>query len=411
MLPEHLRYPVYIVDDSAVQRNHAANLCRELGMTQITQAHDGLEALLALKNGQVTADLMLLDLEMPGLDGIALLQELQRLKLALRVIVMSTREASLLATLEHLHQDAGVKVLAALQKPINVEQLRAALLTQDSPPASTTALPAFAPAELETAFGRNEIQLLYRPCIRLGSGLIQSVIVTPCWQHDQFGQLCSEELLQHIPPRLDDETLYRQLLDDALLRAQHWLQRGLKLSVQVSLPHRLLEQRMSAKLLEQRLLQFGLQPGMLVIKIADWDGARDSASIAANLGQLRLMGFGIAIADRGNGFAWLEQLGSIPFNEFHLDAGFVQRASERELTRIILESMIQLAHRLELKTVAPGLDKAETWQLLQGLGCDFATGPLISGLLGGEDVIGWIRENSERLRQQARQALPAHPGT
>ncbi|WP_028451553.1 EAL domain-containing response regulator [Chitinilyticum aquatile] len=399
-----LHCKVYIVDDSSVQRAHAASLCQELGLDVIALASDGLEALLALKSGAVKPDLLLLDLEMPGLDGIGLLHELVRLKLPMRVVVMSTRENPLLAAVEQMGKESALQILAALQKPVSARRLQEVLEARAVAPATEEIRPDFSAAEFSAALAGGQIRMRYLPRVHLGNGLIQGLDVQPCWQHPEHGLLLARQFMPLLPDSIRDDDLYRFLLDTVLQRAQHWLQRGLKLGIVLRLPARLFRQRLFANLLQERLEQFGLHPEMLIIKLKDWDPAQDGASIAGILGQLRLMGFGIAISDRGNGFAWLDELGSVPFNEFHLDEAFLLRADSRALTRIILESMIQLAHRLELKTLGPGLATPERWQQLLALGCDYATGPLISPLLDGDDVVGWMRENSERLRHLAQEA-------
>lgn len=398
------RTGVYIVDDSSVQRAHAADLCRQLGLEVRAQASDGLEALLALKNGTVQPDLLLLDLEMPGLDGIGLLHELVRLKLPLRVIVMSTRENPLLAVVEQMGRESSLQILAALQKPVTASQLHTVLQTRTPQNVPDDIRPEFSATEFSAALADGQIQMRYMPRIHLNNGLVQGLDAQPCWQHPQFGLLQARQFMPYLPEMIRDEVLYQHLVDSVLQRAQHWLQRGLKLGMLLRLPARLFRQRLFANLMQERLEQFGLPPDMLTIKLRDWDSVAEPDGIAGVLGQLRLMGFGIAIGDRGNGFAWLEELGSVPFNEFHLDEAFLLRADERELTRIILESMIRLAHRLELKTLAPGLATEQRWQQLLAMGCDYATGPLISPVLDADHIVGWIRENSERLRHLAQEA-------
>src|SRR5262249_37914927 len=116
-----------IVDDSAVQRQHAAALCRELGITVLQEATNGHEALQRLAALPALPDLLLIDLEMPTMDGAELITQLQEHGFSVPITVASSRERSLLESIQPLGTVLGLQVVAALQKPLRLEAVRAAL--------------------------------------------------------------------------------------------------------------------------------------------------------------------------------------------------------------------------------------------------------------------------------------------
>jgi EAL domain-containing protein (putative c-di-GMP-specific phosphodiesterase class I) len=125
----------------------------------------------------------------------------------------------------------------------------------------------------------------------------------------------------------------------------------------------------------------------------------DIGSALGTLARLRLKGFGLSIDDYGTGFSSMQQLSRIPFTELKIDQSFVIGASSKPHLRVILQSAIDMAHKLKLKTVAEGVETLEDWQLLQQCGCDMAQGYLIAKPMPGDQLVPWLHENSARLRQ------------
>src|ERR1700683_2251291 len=116
-----------IVDDSSVQRQHAAALCREVGNKLINEASNGSEALKLLSMLVLLPNVMIVDLEMPGMDGVELIQQLQQRELGISLIVASSRESVLIESVKTMGQALGLNVLDGLQKALMLPGLRSAL--------------------------------------------------------------------------------------------------------------------------------------------------------------------------------------------------------------------------------------------------------------------------------------------
>jgi CheY-like chemotaxis protein len=114
---------VLVVEDSAVQRRHAVQLCRDLGIELVHEAENGRKALELMAGLPVPPGLLIVDLEMPEMDGIELIETLQKLGLRVPIVLASSREDALIDSVQAM----GLTVVSGLQKPLTLEALRAAI--------------------------------------------------------------------------------------------------------------------------------------------------------------------------------------------------------------------------------------------------------------------------------------------
>jgi EAL domain-containing protein (putative c-di-GMP-specific phosphodiesterase class I) len=94
----------------------------------------------------------------------------------------------------------------------------------------------------------------------------------------------------------------------------------------------------------------------------------------------------------------MQQLSRIPFTELKIDRSFVCGAHRRKSIRTILESAVELAQRLQLTTVAEGVDGVDDWRLLQSFGCTQGQGWLIAPAMSGPELQAWAATSQEQLR-------------
>ncbi|GAA5173640.1 hypothetical protein GCM10025771_01380 [Niveibacterium umoris] len=116
-----------VVDDSVVQRSFAAALCREFGITQVLEAADGAQALERLAESSRLPTVAIIDLEMPGMDGVELLQQMHQRDFCLPIVIASARDPVLIDSVVSLVRALGLPFVGALQKPIKQDALFALL--------------------------------------------------------------------------------------------------------------------------------------------------------------------------------------------------------------------------------------------------------------------------------------------
>ncbi|MFZ5472789.1 MAG: EAL domain-containing protein, partial [Pseudomonadota bacterium] len=109
------------------------------------------------------------------------------------------------------------------------------------------------------------------------------------------------------------------------------------------------------------------------------------------LSRLRLKGVNLAIDDFGTGYSSIDQLRRLPFSELKIDQGFVRGADQDPMARSILESSVEMAKKLNLTTVAEGVETPEDLEVVRRLGCDLVQGYLIAKPMALNDLIAWMQ--------------------
>jgi len=389
-----------VVDDSAVQRQHTVDLMRALGVEMIYEAGDGHEALALLALLRLPPSLLIIDLEMPGMDGVELIQQLHGRGVDVPLIVASSRESALLASVETMLVALGMQVLGALEKPLTEDKILSALRSFGHNPAlprSRDNLPAICETELAAAIQDRTILAYYQPKVDIRSGMLKGVEALARWKHPEQGMISPERFI----PLAQQTGLIHELtftmLEQAMAQAVIWNQRGFSLKVAVNLSPLSLDIPSFGQKVVDMLQQHALPAEQIVLEITESSLASNLGSALGTLARFRLKGFGLSIDDYGTGFSSMQQLARIPFTELKIDRSFVDGAHARKNLRVILQSALDMAKRLELVTVAEGIETIEDWRLLQESGCMIGQGYLIGKPMPASELPIWLKAHHRRL--------------
>ncbi|MBR7799671.1 response regulator [Undibacterium fentianense] len=123
---------VFVLDDDDFSQDVMAGMLSELGITEVTTALNGKNALQQLANMSTPPDLLICDILMPDMDGMDFLMELGKLHYKGKVMLVSGIAEDVLKIAEDVVRADGIQLLGAFIKPIKLEDLRRAI-TQDSP--------------------------------------------------------------------------------------------------------------------------------------------------------------------------------------------------------------------------------------------------------------------------------------
>jgi EAL domain-containing protein (putative c-di-GMP-specific phosphodiesterase class I)/AmiR/NasT family two-component response regulator len=379
---------VMVVEDHGFQRRMALRLLSELGIESVHEAADGIAALELLQRLPQPPDVVLVDLDMPGMDGIEFIGHVAQQRLARGVALVSALDPALLNTVQTMARAYGLRVLGSIEKPLTADKLRTVLTTyedrwqgdDDDEPAEVGL------DEVRAALQHGELLPWFQPQVEFGNGKVVSVEALARWRRSD-GHIVRP--LQFVP-LLEREGLAQRLtdlmLEQACLWKRRWDEEGLRLHLSVNVSPSTLADPAAADHYQQMVQDHGVDPREVVLEITESSLMADAARGLGVLARLRLKGFGLSIDDFGTGYSSLAQLSQIPFTELKIDQGFVSGAHTEPRKRAVIEASLDLARKLQLDVVAEGVETIEDWQMLAELGCGMAQGYLIAKPVPGEEL-------------------------
>jgi EAL domain-containing protein (putative c-di-GMP-specific phosphodiesterase class I)/ActR/RegA family two-component response regulator len=395
-----------VVEDSTTQRLHMVALMHQLGFHPVHQAHDGADALRVLEAlAPRPVELLVTDIDMPGMDGIALIARLAQQRQVRQLVVTSARDPRLLETVGSVGVDnPHLQLLGVLPKPVTRDQLDRLLARQaGAPQACAKQPPAPGPditlADIERALEAHEFVPFVQPKVALASGRLAGVEALARWQHPQHGLLGP----QHFIPLLEGSPLMPRftlaMVAGALDGLRQWRRAMPALQLSLNLSADDLADAAFIELLTALVQRHGVAPASLTWEVTET--VLMGKPSLANLARLALQGFGLSMDDYGTGYSSMQTLSRSPFSELKIDRVFVDGASDWPNRRTILDSSLDLARRLGLSTVAEGVETLADWHLLRELRCDLAQGYFIARPMPGGELLGWVKANRARLRALA----------
>jgi EAL domain-containing protein (putative c-di-GMP-specific phosphodiesterase class I)/ActR/RegA family two-component response regulator len=394
-----------IVDDSSVQRMQAVALCRDLGVQMIYEAASGAEALELLALLVLPPDLMIVDLEMPTMDGIELIEQLHARRFMIPLIVASSREIVLIQTVETMARNLGLPVLTGLQKPLRIATLQAALEGFGRKSGADGSVVRGGPGQavpvqaLSDAIAAGEIDVHYQPKLDMQTGILRGVEALARWKHPELGFVPPDRFIAVAEREGLIQGLTMSVMARALAQAALWNSHGLKMSMAINLSPSLLVSPTLVQEIVDLVAGHGLQTDQVILEITE-SSVVDCMGVALGvLARLRLKGLGLSIDDYGTGFSSMQQLARIPFTELKIDRSFVHEASRRTNLRVIQQTALDLARQLGLVTVAEGIETIEDWKLVQACGCNVGQGYLIARPMPATDLPQWLKSHQARLPQ------------
>lgn len=388
---------IMVVEDHAFQRKTLLHQIRSLGYQQLLEAQDGLSALALCQHHQV--DILICDLRMPGMDGMALLRRLSLGGFKGGIILSSALEDDVVAAVLRMSAAYGLQVLGRLEKPSSPQQIRQ-LIDTWSPgqePQHSEEGYGIDVVELQLALERDQILPWYQPKVSFVTGQWVGMEALARWQHPEYGMISPARFI----PLAENNGLIDQLTEVIIsksLRDGHlWEETGLSLNLSMNLSTTsLIEGDLCHSLINQ-CQRWSINPELITLEVTESSFVQDLGKSLEVLTRLRMHGFGLSIDDFGTGYSSMQQLALLPFTELKLDRSFVDRCFEDPSRLAIIESSIELARKLGLKSVAEGVEDELTWRLLARLGCDVCQGFFSARPMPREELMGWHDSWRERL--------------
>ena len=393
-----LKDAILIVEDHDFQRRTLALMLQSLGFGNILEAANGREALEIIRSTSRPPGIVLSDLNMPEMDGMAFIRHLGEITPGLALIIISALDPVLLGSVTKMAAAYGVRLLGVIEKPVTRKrllQLLAAHTTAEKspPPVRPAPLPSFSLQEIRAGIANREFEPFFQPKIEMASGRrVVGAEALARWRHPVHGIVAPYAFILELERHNDVDALTFLMLEKAASACRDWLAAGFDLTVSVNLSLTSLADTSLADRITACVKAAGLEPGRMMLEVTETAAMTELAPALENLTRLRMHGFGLSIDDYGIGFASLQQLSRVPFTELKIDQSFVTGCAHNHAAHLIVETSIALARGLWLKTVAEGIETEEDWGMLKTTGCDIAQGYFFSRPIAQEAFLEFCRQ-------------------
>ncbi|MCE7914796.1 MAG: EAL domain-containing protein [Nitrosomonas sp. PRO4] len=393
---------ILILDDDTFILKLLTRMLAKQGYTSVTSCDNGRDALKKIDNTETRPDLILLDLNMPDMDGIEFVRYLVDRQYHGDLVLVSGEDERMLKTAEKLVHAHNIPMLGYLHKPVTPEKLAEILSSwrSHSPDnQSKTDKKNYSAEELRAAISNHELVNYYQPKVSVETGEVIGVETLVRWHHPTDGLVFPDRFIGIAEQHHLINELTTCVLTNALNQAQIWQQNGLSLRVAINVSMENLASLDFQDLVVNLATKAGLSPQKIVLEVTESQVMGSDARIPLEiLTRLRLKRFHLSIDDFGTGHSSLAQLRDIPFDELKIDQGFVHRAWTDDTLRAIYDASLSMAKQLNMETVAEGVEDQNDWELLRQTGCDLAQGNFVSKPMQAADFPAWLETWQNRVR-------------
>jgi diguanylate cyclase (GGDEF)-like protein/PAS domain S-box-containing protein len=252
--------------------------------------------------------------------------------------------------------------------------------------------------QLRGAIARNEFVVHYQPQVELRGGAMVGAEALLRWDNNVLGKVPPDRFI----PLAEEYGLITAIgewvLGTVCAQIRRWHDAGLgDIKVAVNLSGRQFAQDRTVQFVETTLREHGIPPACLGIEITEGAVMGDPQKAVAALQRLKDIGVGISLDDFGTGYSSLSYLKRFPIDVLKIDKSFVDDVTSSTSDAAIALSVISLAHNLNMKVLAEGVETREQLAFLTEHGCDEMQGWYFSRALPADAFSALLREKKNLL--------------
>ncbi|MFQ5630807.1 MAG: putative bifunctional diguanylate cyclase/phosphodiesterase, partial [bacterium] len=257
-------------------------------------------------------------------------------------------------------------------------------------------------SRLKKACDENEFVVFYQPQFDCTNGELCGIEALVRWNHPELGLLSPKMFI----PIAEDNgmiiSIGEQILYKVCKEIKEWLNEGLlRVPVFVNISARQFMEGDLPNTLAHVLAQTELAPQHLGIEITESYSMQDVGYTIDTLKELREMGIRISIDDFGTGYSSLSYLKRFPLDTLKIDQSFVHGIPRDHENMAIVKAIVNLAHSLDLKVVAEGVETVDQIDFLRSERCDELQGFHFSKPVSSERVRNILRRARKRNNADA----------
>jgi EAL domain-containing protein (putative c-di-GMP-specific phosphodiesterase class I) len=263
-------------------------------------------------------------------------------------------------------------------------------------------------SELRQAITEDRLLIHYQPKVSFSLGKVVGVEALVRWSHPVHGLIPPEDFIPLAERTGLIGPLTRWVLDRAVCQCRDWEQDGLHMNIAVNLSTHTLYDPKLLNTVSNLFQHYKVTPDQLTLEITESMLMEEPEKAQVVLTDLRTLGVSIAIDDFGTGYSSLAYLKRLPIDEVKIDKVFVRGLGidADPADAAIVQAVVAMAHPLQCKVVAEGVESVEAWEFLQDLGCDLAQGYYCSHPLPATELEQWIKTTRWSSNPNQQLTLP-----
>ncbi len=249
--------------------------------------------------------------------------------------------------------------------------------------------------DLQRADLDEQFHLVYQPIVSLSTGEIAGFEALIRWRHPEQGVIGPDMFISiaeetgHIVP-MGEWILRTVCAQFERLRSIHG--GDLPLHMNVNLSKRQLVHPALLNTLRDILRDFAMDPSDIFLEITETAVMDERHDMTVIMGQIRDLGFRLAMDDFGTGHSSLSCLHRFPIDVLKVDRSFIRNMENRREFTAVMHAIVTLAHHLDLTVVAEGVETRGQLAQLQSMNCEFAQGFLFGQPMSGEQTTALLRQ-------------------
>ena len=241
---------------------------------------------------------------------------------------------------------------------------------------------------LRKALDNDELVVFYQPLINLENNKLTGMEALLRWQHPEKGMISPGDFIPLAEETGLIEPIGEWVLRAACIQNKKWQDAGYPpVKVSVNMSARQFSKKNVVEMIDNILKEIDLSPEYLGIEITESVIMQDVKSTISKLKKMNEMGISLSIDDFGTGYSSLSYLKLFPIDNLKIDRSFVFNITSDSTDAAIAASVILLAHSMNLKVVAEGVETKEQLEVLRQQGCDIVQGFLFSKPIAAEEFV------------------------
>eukprot|EP00913_Durusdinium_trenchii_P004204 g3896.t1 len=405
-----------IVDDDPMYTVVATGILSMLVSGAVETVASGRAGLRALAEATKRIDVVLLDLNMPDVDGLAFMRAASDAGFDGGIIITSGETPAVLRSAEAMGKMLGISILGVLRKPLTVEALKEVLAKASccEPSCSLNKGGQLA----DDAF---QLTPYYQPQYAIHGGQIVGLEALIRLTAKDGRVRGPAELFSSITTLQDLTEISLTIARTVLRDSQPWRSLPRAPDVSINFDASVIEQPEVVVSLQTAVMELGVDPRVICLEVTEKSLPKDASRLVEALTRLRMLGFRLSLDDYGMGASSFELLRLCPFSEIKVDRSIIEACTKDNVTRKFLHAVAGLARDLELVSVAEGVENQEELDEVRRAGIDRVQGcrnghmalmtallaPLLIGVAGGAIDVSSFIDHKTNLQDVADAAALA----